>query len=266
MTVDVVAPLPVPSAADIAPLSPLMAFSDSDPSAEARKRRREILASQRNVENAPTPVVLTMEEMDSIISSASASMASAPLTKKRKAESSVATGCNKKVAKKPQMKYDPDVPMSKEEAAAWRREQRRKRNRESAAASRQRQRDRINELEDELEDWKKKYESIMLQVKKLEEISGSIAPPELVEGSDDILPIEITSRLSTSTPPPEETNTITPRSSPSVSAQFLLDSAEGEEFEALSSDVVEKKGSEGDLMLPSKMISRPAESRIIHPI
>ena len=48
------------------------------------------------------------------------------------------------------MKYDPDVPMTKEEATVWRREQRRKRNRESAAASRQRQRDRIQELEEEV--------------------------------------------------------------------------------------------------------------------
>jgi len=77
-----------------------------------------------------------------------------------------------KVTKKPQMKYDPDVPMTKEQAAIWRREQRRKRNRESAAASRQRQRDRITELETEVEQWRLKYDSIMRQVRDLERMTG----------------------------------------------------------------------------------------------
>lgn len=66
------------------------------------------------------------------------------------------------------MKYDPDVPMTKEQAAVWRREQRRKRNRESAAASRQRQRDRICELEEEVEDWKQQYDIIMSKIRLLE--------------------------------------------------------------------------------------------------
>ena len=74
-----------------------------------------------------------------------------------------------KKRKKLQMKYDPEVPMSKEEAAAWRREQRRKRNRESAAASRQRQRDRIAELEAEVNQYKKAYEAVQTQIKALEE-------------------------------------------------------------------------------------------------
>lgn len=56
-----------------------------------------------------------------------------------------------------QMRYDPEVPMSKEEASAWRREQRRLRNRESAAASRQKTRDRIAELEIEVDEWRIKY-------------------------------------------------------------------------------------------------------------
>jgi len=70
--------------------------------------------------------------------------------------------------KKPQMRYDPSVPMTKEAAAVWRREQRRKRNRDSAAASRQRQRNRITELEDEVSEWKKKYDDAMLQISKQE--------------------------------------------------------------------------------------------------
>ncbi|KAL3920726.1 MAG: hypothetical protein SGILL_003111 [Bacillariaceae sp.] len=84
----------------------------------------------------------------------------------------VTTIKKKTTTKKPQMKYDPDVPMTKEEAAVWRREQRRKRNRESAALSRQRQRDRISELEVEVADWKHKVDSIMSRIKSLEDASG----------------------------------------------------------------------------------------------
>lgn len=73
------------------------------------------------------------------------------------------------------MRYDPDVPMTKEEAAAWRKEQRRKRNRESAAASRQRQRDRITELEQEVTEWKSKYEEALARIEKLEQLRESNA-------------------------------------------------------------------------------------------
>jgi len=95
----------------------------------------------------------------------------------------------KTTTKKPQMKYDPEVPMSKEEAAAWRREQRRKRNRESAALSRQRQRDRIGDLEVEVEEWKNKVESIMERIKSLEQASGidsSTLVPETIPQESEI--------------------------------------------------------------------------------
>lgn len=61
------------------------------------------------------------------------------------------------IVNKKQVRYDPEVPMTKEEAAAWRKEQRKVRNRESAAASRQKTRDRIEELEAEVEAIKAKY-------------------------------------------------------------------------------------------------------------
>jgi len=142
--------------AAVAPLP--MPLQVADPSADARKRRREILASQRNAE-ATLKVIEPMIPMP-IISEAA--------TKRRKLNACEAS----KKSKKPQMKYDPDVPMTKEEAAVWRREQRRKRNRESAAASRQRQRDRIAELEVELDGWKDKFDSIMMKIKDLEDASG----------------------------------------------------------------------------------------------
>mmetsp|Transcript_22888 Transcript_22888/g.33482 ORF Transcript_22888/g.33482 Transcript_22888/m.33482 type:complete len:339 (-) Transcript_22888:438-1454(-) len=70
-----------------------------------------------------------------------------------------------------QMRYDPDVPMTKEQAAIWRREARRVRNRESAAASRQKTRNRIAELELELEEWKAKYNKAIDKIKHLESMS-----------------------------------------------------------------------------------------------
>lgn len=133
-----------------------MPFQVADASAEARKRRREIIASQRVAE-------ATLKAIEPMIPLPVLSQA--PIKRRKLNESSEKT-------KKPQMKYDPDVPMTKEEAAVWRREQRRKRNRESAAASRQRQRDRIIELEIEVDGWKVKYDSIMDKVKQLEELSG----------------------------------------------------------------------------------------------
>ena len=66
--------------------------------------------------------------------------------------------------------YDPDVPMSKEQLAAWRREARRVRNRESAAASRQRIRNRISELEGEVSEWKSKFEQAMERLQRLQEL------------------------------------------------------------------------------------------------
>eukprot|EP00428_Durinskia_dybowskii_P009659 CAMPEP_0170304264 /NCGR_PEP_ID=MMETSP0116_2-20130129/52474_1 /TAXON_ID=400756 /ORGANISM="Durinskia baltica, Strain CSIRO CS-38" /LENGTH=303 /DNA_ID=CAMNT_0010556251 /DNA_START=54 /DNA_END=965 /DNA_ORIENTATION=- len=129
--------------------------------AEARKRRREILASQRCAE-------ATLKVIEPMISMPSICEDSAKRCKLDLMEASMKS-------KKPQMKYDPEVPMTKEEAAVWRREQRRKRNRESAAASRQRQRDRIVELEIELDEWKDKFDSIMQKIKDLEELSGKSA-------------------------------------------------------------------------------------------
>ena len=69
-------------------------------------------------------------------------------------------------ARRPQRKYDPSVPMTKEETSAWRREQRRKRNRESAAACRRRQRDRIAELEAEVAAWKAKFDDALSQLRE----------------------------------------------------------------------------------------------------
>lgn len=70
--------------------------------------------------------------------------------------------------KKTQIQYNPDVPMSKEELTAWRREMRRVRNRESAAASRRKVRDRIEELEEEVKTWKERYAEVMVKLSEAE--------------------------------------------------------------------------------------------------
>merc|ERR1712238_631279 len=77
---------------------------------------------------------------------------------------------NKK--KKLQLRYDPDVPMTEEETAVWRIDQRRKRNRESAALTRQKQRDRIGVLAVEVQAWKSKHATIMERIQQLETEAG----------------------------------------------------------------------------------------------
>jgi len=67
--------------------------------------------------------------------------------------------------KRPQLKYDPSVPMTREQTSAWRREQRRKRNRESAAACRRRQRELVSVLEVEVASWRHRFEYALAMVR-----------------------------------------------------------------------------------------------------
>jgi hypothetical protein len=69
---------------------------------------------------------------------------------------------------KKQSRYIPGVPMAKDELKEWRKEARRVRNRESAAASRGRNRDRIGELEYEVEALNSKYAAAMQHIIDLE--------------------------------------------------------------------------------------------------
>jgi predicted nucleic acid-binding Zn-ribbon protein len=64
--------------------------------------------------------------------------------------------------------YEPDVEMTKEQLTAWRREARRVRNRESAAASRMKTKNRITELEKEVNDYKSKYEAALQKLAEYE--------------------------------------------------------------------------------------------------
>jgi hypothetical protein len=162
-------------------------------------------------------------------------------------------GSAKNIAKKPQKKYDPDIPMSRDEAAAWRREQRKKRNRESAAASRQRQRDRIEELELEIQEWKARYAGILAQVIELEGQGG--------EGN-----------LRPTAPMQCIPKVVTPRAFPTSASSIGASQKESDKEIRGNKDHHETDGGiveemqevkqEGVLeeMLPTKMISRPAAS------
>lgn len=79
---------------------------------------------------------------------------------------------NAKSNKKTQITYNPDIPMTKEQLTAWRREMRRVRNRESAAASRRKVRDRIEELEEEVDVWKRRYQEVMARLGQAESGGG----------------------------------------------------------------------------------------------
>lgn len=147
---------------------PYVVISAADPTALARKRRREIYGGEDAAALAANHKIAKIEPV-------AASVLSAPLLVSSAAQP-IVTVRQTEGAKRPQMKYDPSVPMTKEETSAWRREQRRKRNRESAAACRRRQRDRISELEDEVSDWKGKFDDAL---RKLKEVDGEVDVGEL---------------------------------------------------------------------------------------
>jgi len=117
----------------------------------ARKRRKEILAGTRK---------RVKEENDDLDSGTDENDQDENSTSMDEIQNRPKT--------KYQNRYEPEVPMTKEQAAEWRREARRKRNRESAAASRNKIRNRINELEEEVQDWKDKYSSLLQRIDQLE--------------------------------------------------------------------------------------------------
>lgn len=85
-------------------------------------------------------------------------------------------------------KYVPDVPMTKEQTAAWRREARRVRNRQSAAASRQKTRHRITELEEQCAFWETKYKDLVHKISKYEQKNDLQVLSELLQmhSNDDV--------------------------------------------------------------------------------
>mmetsp|Transcript_512 Transcript_512/g.1283 ORF Transcript_512/g.1283 Transcript_512/m.1283 type:complete len:274 (+) Transcript_512:266-1087(+) len=74
---------------------------------------------------------------------------------------------------KKQSRYDPGVPMTREELKAWRKEARRVRNRESAALSRKKNKERITELEMEVDTLQSKYAAALQFLLQREREGGS---------------------------------------------------------------------------------------------
>lgn len=91
------------------------------------------------------------------------------------------------ISKKAQVTYNPEISMTKEQLTTWRREQRRVRNRESAAASRRKVRDRIGELEDEVDIWKRRYQEVMARLGQsdVERVQEELQVRKEVEGDDE---------------------------------------------------------------------------------
>lgn len=193
----------------------------ADSPSDARKRRREILSSQRII----TPdAALSADSASSADDSTVDEEDMEDMPTKRQRVTDVTATKKGKAAKKPQMKYDPEVPMTKEEAAAWRREQRRKRNRESAAASRQRQRDRITELEIELDDWKDKYAEMM---DKIDQLESATSQPDGKPAVTRPLTITSPSKFVSPQTSPNHSPSPSPVASPSpiISSLVVVDAA-----------------------------------------
>jgi bZIP transcription factor len=121
----------------------------SNDAASARKRRKLIIQSQRSEAEHPASDGNAAGSSDGASDSSVKSEREQPSKTSRQGDDAKSSDSKQN---RTQVKYNPDIPMSKEQLAAWRREARRVRNRESAAASRQRIRSRISELEDEVSD------------------------------------------------------------------------------------------------------------------
>ncbi len=130
-------------------------------SALARKRRRQLRSVQRGSQGSdddslecprtPKRVVDQDEDEDDYLPESAPSSPNPSLAGFKK-----------------QARYEPGVPMSRDQLTAWRKEARRVRNRESAAASRKRTRERIEELESEVSVWQSKYAVALKRIEELE--------------------------------------------------------------------------------------------------
>lgn len=111
-------------------------------------------------------------------------------------------------------RYDPGVPMTKDELVAWRKEARRVRNRESAAASRKRTRDRIDELEGQVTEIKTKYSAALERILQLESLAAAhnlvVPPTSSVFPPQDLSLVSPCSSTSTPSISPQDTFTLSP--------------------------------------------------------
>lgn len=194
--------------------------TQSSPCTLARKRRIE-LRNQQRAANGGTG------SNDSVVSESSTCAkrqrvdhpSSESVTSSGRAEPSI-TGI------KNQHRYDPGVSMTREELKAWRKEARRVRNRESAAASRRRNRDRVEELESEVDALKSKYAAALQRIVELEAANAvnhsSFSPAILRQDLQDLMSSsEDVPRPSS--PPRVDTfvTTVSPPASPTTSSRLV---------------------------------------------
>lgn len=145
-------------------------------------------------------------------------------------------------------RYDPGVNMSRDELKAWRKEARRVRNRESAAASRSRNRERITELESEVDVLQSKYTAALRRIIELESastVSDSFTPDILRQ---DLREIASQGLERPASPVVEFIKTVSPPLSPVATFRRISDAD-------LHADNVNKK-----YQHIMNMISRPAVS------
>jgi chromosome segregation ATPase len=173
-----------------------------DDATMARKRRRDILrgSSQTSVEMEQSGKRPKIEESYS---------------DNDDDDESCATSLKKPSIRgiKRQARYEPGVPMTREQLAAWRKEARRVRNRESAAASRKKTRERIDQLEDELAELQRKYEVALKRIVVLEGQGQDQGAPEMIS-QDLSLRRQVVSPPNT---PPSVRSTFEPSSPPTFS-------------------------------------------------
>lgn len=130
------------------------------PTAAARARKRRI--ALRNKQTAAVDEVIDCSEDSSTKAKRARIEGEVPSEQDTDKPSPSITGIKKA------SRYVPGVPMTKDELKAWRKEARRVRNRESAAASRKRNKERIDELEAELDAMKSKYTAALQYIVGLE--------------------------------------------------------------------------------------------------
>ena len=152
-------------------------------------------------------------------------------------------------SKRPQLKYDPSVPMTREQTSAWRREQRRKRNRESAAACRRRQRELVSVLEVEVASWRRKFEHALAMVRARDgEGAAAVLEAEL-ERMFVLQPRKITEEedWGRDTPPPPVPEKSLSSSSASVAVQIIVSPTYNRSIDAYLDT---SSGEEEDLHFP----------------
>lgn len=149
---------------------------------------------------------------------------------------------------KRQHRYDPGVTMTRDELKAWRKEARRVRNRESAAASRKRNRERITELESEVDALESKYTAALKRILDLEAsstVNDSFTPLILRQDLANLVNPGLPHRPSS--PQAHVVQTVSPPGSPTASYETIVSDQHIEHVNKKYQHIME-------------MISRPAVS------